>query len=64
MENTKLLYNQYKYEKEATVKNEIEFDMVKRLEEYRRNVNLYNSLRTVGSDKSISSDKEIPIEHR
>ena len=52
MESTKMLYDQYRYEKNNATQ-EIQFDMVKRIEDYRRNVNLYNSLSSIRSDKSI-----------
>lgn len=60
MESTRLLYDQYRFEK-AAVEEETHFDMMKRIEDYRKNVNLYNSLRTIPSDKSITSQKEISI---
>jgi hypothetical protein len=60
MESTRLLYDQYRFEK-AAVEEETRFDMIKRIEDYRNNVNLYNSLRTIPSDKSIASQKEISI---
>lgn len=58
MESTRLLYDQYRYEK-STAKEEIKTDVIKRLEDYRRNVNLYNTMQTVRSNSSISSQHEI-----
>jgi len=46
-----MLYGQYKFEKEAT-KDEIRFDMIKRIEDYRRNVNLFNTLSSIKSSTS------------
>ncbi len=60
MESTRLLYDQYKFEKEAT-REDVRFDMIKRIEDYRNNVNLYNSIRTIRSDRSIPSETEISI---
>jgi hypothetical protein len=57
MENNRLLYDQYKYEKENT-HDGIQNDVIKRIENYRRDVNLYNSLRTIPSDRSIQSQKD------
>ncbi len=42
MEVTKLLYDQYRFENNL-IKEDIQFDMIKRIEAYRRNVDLYNS---------------------
>jgi len=58
MEFTRLLYDQYRYEK-ATTKEEPQFDMIKRIEDYRKNCDLYNSIRSIPSDRSISSTSEI-----
>ena len=58
MENTRLLYDQYKVEKETTHEG-VQTDVIKRIEDYRRDVNLYNSLRTIPSDKSISSQTDV-----
>jgi hypothetical protein len=60
MELTRLLYDQYKYERE-TFKDELQFDMIKRLEEYRRNIDLYNSFGLPKSSSSINSQTEIPL---
>ena len=60
MECNKLLYDQYKYEKEA-VKDEIQFDMIKRIEDYRRNVNLFNSFGLTRSNNSIPSHTNFSI---
>ena len=62
MEFTRLLYDQYKHEKEHT-KEVSDFDMIKRIEDYRRNCNNYNTMRTVRSDRSISSQNEIEAKH-
>lgn len=59
MELTRLLYDQYRYEK-ATTKEVPQFDMIKRIEDYRRNCNLYNTIRTIPSNSSISSTSDIP----
>ena len=58
MDHTRLLYDQYKYEKD-TAKEGVQTDMIRRIEDYRRNVNLYNTLRTVKSNTSISSQTDI-----
>lgn len=58
MEFTRLLYDQYRYEKDTT-KEVTQFDMIKRIEDYRRNCNLYNTIRTIPSDRSISSTSDI-----
>jgi hypothetical protein len=58
MEYARLLYDQYKYENDAT-KHEIQFDMIKRIEDYRRNVNMYNSFGLVKSENSIPSQSSI-----
>lgn len=62
MESTRLLYDQYRFEK-AAVQEDIRFDMIKRIEDYRKNVNLYNSLSSIPSDRSIASQKNISIKH-
>ena len=58
MEHNRLLYDQYRYEKD-TAKEGVQTDMIKRIEDYRRNVNLYNTLRTVKSNTSISSQTDV-----
>lgn len=60
MELTRLLYDQYKYERE-NYKEDIQFDMIKRIEDYRRNINLYNSFGLPKSNSSIPSQAEIPL---
>ena len=62
MEHTRLLYDQYRIEKE-NVKEGSQFDMIKRIEDYRKNVNLYNTLRTTRSNTSISSQTDIDAKH-
>jgi len=63
MESTRLLYDQYKVEKASTNEG-IQNDVIKRIEDYRRNVNLYNTLRTIPSDKSISSQTDTKQRHK
>lgn len=60
MELTRLLYDQYKYERDS-YKEDLQFDMIKRIEDYRRNINLYNSFGLPKSTTSISSQSEIPL---
>jgi hypothetical protein len=60
MELTRLLYDQYRYERE-TFKDEMQFDTIKRLEDYRRNIDLYNSFGLPKSSSSITSQTEIPL---
>ena len=60
MELTRLLYDQYKYERE-NYKEDMQFNMVKRIEDYRRNINLYNSFGLAKSSTSIPSQGEIPL---
>jgi hypothetical protein len=60
MELTRLLYDQYKYERES-YKEDLQFDMIKRIEDYRRNINLYNSFGLPKSNSTISSHGEIPL---
>lgn len=60
MELTRLLYDQYRYERE-TFKEDLQFDMIKRIEDYRRNIDLYNSFGLPKSTSSIDSQKEIPL---
>ena len=60
MELTRLLYDQYKYERE-NYKEDLQFDMIKRIEDYRRNINLYNSFGLPKSSTSIPSQGEIPL---
>jgi hypothetical protein len=62
MESTRLLYDQYKFEK-AAERDETQITMVKRIEDYRRNVDLYNSMRSIPSDKSIPSQTKISIKN-
>ena len=57
MEFTRLLYDQYSHEKEATKDEAVHFDMIKRIEDYRRNVNLYNTLRINKSGKTLPSSE-------
>jgi hypothetical protein len=60
MELTRLLYDQYRFERE-TIKDDLQFDMIKRIEDYRRNIDLYNSFGLPKSNTSISSQTDIPI---
>lgn len=60
MELTRLLYDQYKYERD-NYKEDMQFDMIKRIEDYRRNINLYNSFGLPKSNTNISSQGEIPL---
>lgn len=60
MELTRLLYDQYRYERE-TYKEDMQFDMIKRIEDYRRNIDLYNSFNLPKSNTSIPSQNEIPL---
>jgi hypothetical protein len=60
MELTRLLYDQYRFERE-TIKDDLQFDMIKRIEDYRRNIDLYNSFGLPKSNTSISSQTGIPI---
>lgn len=60
MEFTRLLYDQYRYEKDTT-KDVPQIDMIKRLEDYRKNCNMYNTIRSIPSDRSISSTSEIKV---
>lgn len=56
MESRKL-YSLYEIEKKST-RAESSFDMITRIEDYRRNIDLYNSF-GLTSSKSISSAKTI-----
>lgn len=59
MELTRLLYDQYRYERD-NFKEDLQFDMVKRIEDYRRNINLYNSF-GLTPKSNPSSQTEIPL---
>lgn len=54
------LYNQYRNERE-TFREDIQFDMIKRIEDYRRNIDIYNSYGLPKSSTRIGSQGEIPI---
>lgn len=60
MELTRLLYDQYRYERES-YKEELQFDMIKRIEDYRRNIDIYNSFGLPKSTSSIPSQTDIPL---
>ena len=60
MELTRLLYDQYRYERDH-FKEDLQFDMIKRIEDYRRNIDLYNSFGLPKSSSSIPSQNDIPL---
>lgn len=61
MELAKNLYDQYKNER-ASFREDIQFDMIKRIEDYRRNIDLYNSFGlSPKSNTSIPSQTSIPL---
>jgi hypothetical protein len=60
MELTRV-YDQYRCERE-NFKEDLQFNMIKRIEDYRRNIDLYNSYGLMPkSNSSISSQTEIPL---
>lgn len=62
MELTKHLYDQYKNSK-SSFREDIQFDMIKRIEDYRRNIDLYNSFGLNSkSNTNISSQTSIPLQ--
>ena len=59
---TRLLYDQYRTEKENTSQPQ-ETDIIKRLEAYRRNIDLFNTLTVLGaSDRPKTSARLTPTQ--
>ena len=59
---TRLLYDQYRTEKENANKPQ-ETDMIKRLEAYRRDINLFNTLTVLGvSNRPKTTSRPTPTQ--
>jgi hypothetical protein len=57
MNNPKALYEKYELEKE-NLKDDLQFDMIKRIEAYRRNIDLYNSYGLIKSNPNIPASNK------
>jgi len=57
------LYDQYRIE-QTSLKDNLQFDMVKRIEAYRRNIDLYNSYGLPKSSTSIPSQTDLSLHNK
>jgi hypothetical protein len=56
---TRILYDQYTFAKDH-IHDDLQFDMMKRIDAYRKNIDNYNSYGLPKTDKSIPSNSDIP----
>jgi len=49
-----MLYDQYAFAKE-NIRDELQFDMIKRIEDYRKNIDLFNSYGLSKTQKTANS---------
>jgi hypothetical protein len=59
METARTLYDQYTFAKDH-IHDDLQFDMIKRIEAYRKDIDNYNSYGLSKSAKVISSQPNIP----
>jgi len=57
------LYDQYRNEQTHN-KDDLQFDMIKRIEAYRRNIDLFNSYGLPKSSTSIPSQTDLPLHNK